>query len=64
MNLLLDTHVWIWSQESPENLGERARCAVVDRENSLFVSTLSSLEMARLLALNRVRLGMSLQAWF
>ncbi len=48
MKILLDTHVWIWSQESPERLGPTARSAVADEENALFVSPVSSLEMARL----------------
>ena len=30
MNLLLDTHVWIWSQERPERLGAEARRRLTD----------------------------------
>ena len=32
MRVLLDTHVWIWSQESPEQLGSDARSSVADFE--------------------------------
>ena len=63
MILLLDTHVWIWSQETPEELGPGARAALLDGENSLFVSTASTLEMARLVALGRLSLTMDLRAW-
>jgi|AP95_1055475.scaffolds.fasta_scaffold125916_2 PIN domain nuclease of toxin-antitoxin system len=30
MKILLDTHVWIWSQELPEKLGSKARNAIAD----------------------------------
>ena len=48
MKLLLDTHVWIWSQESPEQLGATARNILANEENELFVSPVSSLEISRL----------------
>jgi len=63
MNLLLDTQVWVWSQESPEELGSGTRRALLDPENSLLVSTASSLEMARMVALGRLSLTMDLGAW-
>jgi PIN domain nuclease of toxin-antitoxin system len=63
MNLLLDTHVWIWSQESPEELGSGTRAALVDSENAILVSTVSTLEMARMAALGRLSLTMDLRAW-
>ena len=46
MNILLDTHVWIWSQESPQELGPTARQAIADEDNGLFVSPVSSVEIA------------------
>jgi PIN domain nuclease of toxin-antitoxin system len=63
MNVLLDTHVWVWSQESPDQLGKRTTATLLDAENSLFISTISTLEIARLLALDRLRFAMDLQAW-
>jgi len=63
MNVLLDTHVWIFSQESPDRLGPRTTSILEDAENSIWVSTISSLEMARLLALGRLRFSMDLHAW-
>ena len=54
MKILLDTHVWIWSQESPEQLGPDARDTVADEANALLVSTASSLEIARLEAIRKL----------
>lgn len=39
MNLLLDTHVWIWSQERPEQLGRRAAKLLVAAEHTNSVCT-------------------------
>ena len=50
MRLLLDTHVWIWTQEEAGRLGNESTGALVDPETSLYVSTISTLEIARLVA--------------
>ncbi len=63
MKLLLDTHVWIWSQESPGVLGPTARAALLDPNSDLFVSTISTLEIARLAWLGRISLTMELARW-
>ena len=63
MNFLLDTHVWIWSQESPETLGPRTRTALAAEENSLLVSPVSSLELAQLAWAGRLTLAGRLQTW-
>ena len=63
MRILLDTHVWIWSQESPEQLGPNARSTVADEANALFVSTTSSLEISRLVWGGRLTLAGRLEAW-
>lgn len=63
MKILLDTHVWIWSQESQELLGPTARSAVADEDNALFVSPVSSLEIARLAWGGRLTLAGRLQTW-
>jgi len=41
MNILLDTHVWVWSQEQPEAMGERSRELLLNVDNDLFVSSIS-----------------------
>ncbi len=63
MKVLLDTHVWIWSQESPELLGPTARSAVAAEDNALFISPVSSLEIARLAWGGRLTLAGRLQTW-
>ena len=63
MKILLDTHVWIWSQESPEQLGPDARSTVADESNALCISTVSSLEIARLVWGDRLTLAGRLEAW-
>ena len=63
MKILLDTHVWVWSQESPEQLGPTAQSAVADEDNALFVSPVSSLEIARLVRGGRLTLAGRLQTW-
>lgn len=63
MRILLDTHVWLWSQEEPERLGSNARSAVLSEENSLLVSSISSLEVARLAWGGRLTLAVRPQTW-
>ena len=45
MNLLLDTHVFLWLQSSPERLGDHL-AVVEDRSNDLTVSAASAWEIA------------------
>lgn len=45
MRLLLDTHVWLWLQISPERLGSILEL-VEDTDNELFLSAASSWEIA------------------
>jgi PIN domain nuclease of toxin-antitoxin system len=63
VKILLDTHTWIWSQESPEKLGSNAHNALADEDNGLFVSPISSLEIARLAWGGRLTLAGRLQTW-
>ena len=63
LNFLLDTHVWVWTQESAETLGPGTRSALAAEENSLFVSPVSSLELAQLAWAGRLTLAGRLQTW-
>ena len=63
MTLLLDTHVWIWSQESPEKFGRRARALLEDTANGIAISAMAAMEIARLVFLRRVHLAGSASAW-
>ena len=63
MILLLDTHVWIWSQEQSEKLGQQAVQVLLDSENTNAVCTISTLEIARLLAVGTISLTIPLSKW-
>ena len=41
MNLLLDTHVFLWWDAGTAQLGKEARAAIANPENSVFVSAAS-----------------------
>lgn len=45
MNLLLDTHVFIWLMESPEKVPAHVYAACENPDNSLFLSMVSIWEM-------------------
>lgn len=63
MRLLLDTHVWIWTQEQPGRLGDATTQSLTDPETSLHVSTISTLEISRLVAMGTIELSGSLDSW-
>lgn len=63
MTLLLDTHVWVWSQEQHEKLGRRAAHALLAPEHVNMVCTISTLEIARLLAVDTLSLTVPLDTW-
>jgi PIN domain nuclease of toxin-antitoxin system len=60
---LLDTHVWIWSQSEPDKIGKATIEYIQDPEVKLFVSTISTLEIARLVSAGAIELKGSLDAW-
>ena len=45
MNLLLDTHVFIWPDAEPEKLSSRAAELIRDSSNQLFLSVVSIWEI-------------------
>ena len=63
MKLLLDTHVWIWTQEDPDELGANARQMLLDGANELLVSSVSTLEIARMVSIGRLILTKELRQW-
>lgn len=63
MNYLLDTHTWVWSQETPEKLGPKARRSLTDARHRLYVSTISTLEIARLVGGGFIELSGTLDNW-
>lgn len=63
MRILLDTHVWIWSQEAQEQFGPEARSIILNEDNELFISSISSLEISRLVWRKRLTLAGQLRTW-
>ena len=63
MSVLLDTHVWIWTQEQPDAIGTKARSLLETTTDELCVSAVSSLEIARLVAAGMLELKGSLDRW-
>ena len=63
MRALLDTHVWVWTQEQPERLGPRTKRLLVSAEHENSVCPISTLEISRLVAAGDIRLAMPLADW-
>ena len=63
MSILLDTHVWVWSQAQPERLGPATTERIEDPCRALYVSPVSSLEIARLAAHGRLELAPDVAGW-
>jgi PIN domain nuclease of toxin-antitoxin system len=63
MSFLLDTHVWVWSQNEPSRLGKDTRERLLDSERKLYVSTISTLEIARLIAAGKIVSRTGLSDW-
>ena len=45
MQILLDSHAFVWAKSAPENLSEEARAAIIDPANDVFVSLASAWEL-------------------
>ena len=54
MNLLLDTHVWIWSLLSPEKISARVRKKLVAEETEIWLSPISAWEALMLVERGRL----------
>ena len=55
MNLLLDTHIWIWSKLDPKRLGRRAAQELSHTSNELWLSPVSVWEALALMQKGRIR---------
>lgn len=63
MKLLIDTHVLVWAESDAMRLGTRSRALLAEESVDLFLSPVSGLEMARLVALERLVLDKPLADW-
>lgn len=61
MNLLLDTHTFVWWRDSPEKLSKSAFDAISDLENEVYFSTVSAWEIQIKLALKKIELKWTLE---
>jgi PIN domain nuclease of toxin-antitoxin system len=55
MNLLLDTHVLIWALENNPALSGKAREAIIDGNNIIFVSSVSAWEISIKVAMGKLK---------
>ena len=63
MNLLLDTHIWLWSLREPKRLARRVQNELKDQSNELWLSPVSTWEVLLLNARGRIRLHGELSDW-
>jgi PIN domain nuclease of toxin-antitoxin system len=55
MNLLLDTHALIWALENHPSLSGKARDAIIDGKNMVFVSSASAWEISIKKAMGKLK---------
>ena len=64
MNLLLDTHIWIWSVGERRRLSSRVVRELTNTENQLWLSPISIWEVQFLYRKRRIELeGMDVETW-
>ncbi len=63
MNLLLDTHIWIWNDTAPEKLTSEVNRELSSPENQLWLSPVSIWEVTVLLEKRRINLKQDFRSW-
>ena len=63
MKVLLDTHVWIWSQEDPDRHGPQTKRLLLGAEHENHVCAISTRELAWLVATGAVSVSIALREW-
>ena len=63
MKLLLDTHIWLWSLSAVDKLAPRVRKALTKPGTELWLSPISTWEVAQLLEKKRIRIDGHFEAW-
>ncbi len=61
--MLLDTHIWVWSQLEPDRLSRKVRTALEDPEAELWLSPISLWELLRLIERGRVTVLGDPEGW-
>jgi PIN domain nuclease of toxin-antitoxin system len=63
LNLLLDTHIWLWTLENNKRLGKRVADELRNPQNRTWVSPISTWEILTLNAKGRISLPADVGAW-
>jgi len=63
VNLLLDTHIWLWSLIEPERLAPKVAAALADPANERWLSPLSIWEALLLIERGRLTVDQPGEAW-
>ena len=63
MNLLLDTHIWIWSVLEPQRLSTRVARELASPDNQLWLSSVSVWELLLLHRKRRIELEEEAVTW-
>ncbi len=63
MNLLLDTHIWLWSLLEPERLAATVSSALLADDARLWLSPLSVWEASLLIERGRLRVDVPAEKW-
>jgi PIN domain nuclease of toxin-antitoxin system len=63
VKLLLDTHVWIWSLTAPDRIPPKVRRVLEKAGQELWLSPVSTWEIALLVEKGRIRIEGHLEAW-
>jgi PIN domain nuclease of toxin-antitoxin system len=63
MDLLLDTHIWLWSVLEPRRLSSRVARALTSPDNRLWLSSISVWELVLLHRKGRIEMDQDIGAW-
>ena len=63
MNYLLDTHIWVWSQDESHRLGRRVQRVLNDPRSELWLSPMSMVEFGMLDRKHKFNLKEPAQTW-
>ena len=64
MRLLLDTHAFLWAAAHSEQLSKKARSAIEDRANDVFVSAAVAWEIVQKHSIGKLALPAAPEQWF
>jgi PIN domain nuclease of toxin-antitoxin system len=63
MNLLLDTHIWIWNDLQPEKISSQVAQELASSSNDLWLSPVSVWELGLLLEKKKITISTEFHLW-